>query len=100
MDAEVNTHTFRTMIIEESVCFISFAKYLKTYDSVVQYSNTKDMHVTQDLNSLGEIIAHAQYSVDEQNKYIFRAYSIRITVKKPLKSVCMFVVLAIVVETN
>ena len=32
------------------------------------------MHVTQDLNSFGEIIAHAQCSVDEKNTNIFRVY--------------------------
>jgi hypothetical protein len=30
------------------------------------FSNAKDMRVTQDLNSFGEIIAHAQCSVDEK----------------------------------
>jgi hypothetical protein len=39
------------------------------------------MRVTQDLNSFGEIIAHAHYSVDEKNvdasKNIFRLYHIR-----------------------
>jgi hypothetical protein len=30
------------------------------------YSNAKDMRVTQNLNSFGEIIAHAQCSVDEK----------------------------------
>jgi hypothetical protein len=28
-------------------------------NSVFPYSNANDMHVTQDLNSFGEIIAHA-----------------------------------------
>ena len=41
------------------------AKYLTADNSVFQYSNANDMHVTQDLNSFGEIIAHAQCSVDE-----------------------------------
>jgi hypothetical protein len=36
------------------------------------------MRVTQDLNSFGEIIAHAQCSVDENKLYIFRVYNIRI----------------------
>jgi hypothetical protein len=45
MDAEVSTHTFLTMIMEECA---------------------KDMRVTQDLNSSGEVIAHAQCSVDEK----------------------------------
>ena len=34
-------------------------------NSVFQYSNANDMRVTQDLNSFGEIIAHAQCSADE-----------------------------------
>ena len=40
------------------------------------------MRVTQDLNSFGEIIAHAQCSVDEKKTYIFRMYHIRIIAKK------------------
>jgi hypothetical protein len=39
------------------------------------------MRVTQDLNSFGEIIAHAQCLVDEK-KYIFRVYHIRIIAKQ------------------
>jgi hypothetical protein len=39
-------------------------------NSVFQYSNANDMRVTQDLNSFGEIIAHAQCSVDKFNVYI------------------------------
>jgi hypothetical protein len=39
-------------------------------NSVFQYSNANDMRVTQDLNSFGEIIAHAQCSVDEKKIYI------------------------------
>jgi hypothetical protein len=35
-------------------------------NSVFLYSNANDMHVTQDLNSLGEIIAHAHCSIDEE----------------------------------
>jgi len=38
-------------------------------NSVVQESNANDMRVTQDLNSFGEIITHAQCSVDEKNIY-------------------------------
>jgi hypothetical protein len=68
------------------------------------------MRVTQDLNSFGEIIAHAQSSVDEK-KNIFRVYHIRIIAKQIgseicsqqleiCKSVCLFTVLAIVVETD
>jgi hypothetical protein len=49
-------------------------------NSVFPYSNAKDMRVTQDLNSFGEIIAHAQCSVDEKNIYIFRVYHIRIRI--------------------
>ena len=41
-------------------------------NSVFPYSNAKDMRVTQDLNSFGEIIAHAQCSVDDASKNIFR----------------------------
>jgi hypothetical protein len=41
------------------------------------------MHVTQDLNSFGEIIAHAHCSVDEKKYiYIFHVYHIRIIAKK------------------
>jgi hypothetical protein len=32
------------------------AKYLTAENSVFPYSNANDMHVTQDLNSFGEII--------------------------------------------
>jgi hypothetical protein len=39
------------------------------------------MRVTQDLNSFGKIIAHAQCSVDEQKIYIFRVYHIRLIAK-------------------
>jgi hypothetical protein len=49
------------------------------------YSNANDMRVTQDMNSFGEIIAHAQCSVDEKkNIYKFRVYHIRIIAKKKL----------------
>ena len=52
-------------------------------NSVFQYSNANDMRVTQDLNSFGEIIAHAQCSADEKIYiYIFRMYHIRIIAKK------------------
>jgi hypothetical protein len=34
-------------------------------NSVFQYSNANEMRVTQNLNSFREIIAHAQYSVDD-----------------------------------
>jgi hypothetical protein len=43
------------------------AKYLTADNSVFSYSNANDMRVTQDLNSFGEIIAHAHYSDDEKN---------------------------------
>jgi hypothetical protein len=49
-------------------------------NSVFPYSNANDMRVTQDLNSFGEIIAHAHCSVDEKNvgciasENIFRVY--------------------------
>jgi hypothetical protein len=42
------------------------AKYLTADNSVFPYRNANDMRVTQDLNSFGEIIAHAQCSVDEK----------------------------------
>jgi hypothetical protein len=51
-------------------------------NTVVQDSNAKDMRVTQDLNSFGETIAHAQCSVDDKNKNIFRVYHIRIIAKQ------------------
>jgi hypothetical protein len=40
------------------------------------------MRVTQDLNSFGEIITHAQCSVDEKTKNISHVYHIRIIAKK------------------
>jgi hypothetical protein len=43
--------------------------------------DANDMRVTQNLNSFGEIIAHAHCSVDEK-KNIFRVYHIRIIAKK------------------
>jgi hypothetical protein len=49
---------------------VQIAKYLTADDSIVQDSNANDMRVTQDFNSFGEIIAHAQCSVDETNIYI------------------------------
>ena len=49
-------------------------------NSVFPYSNANDMGMTQDLNSFGEIIAHAHCSVDE-NK-IYSVYHIRIIAKK------------------
>ena len=55
-------------------------------NSVFPYSNAKDMRVTQDLNSFGEIIAHAQCSVDENKIYIFRVYHIRIIAKNKIGS--------------
>jgi formylmethanofuran dehydrogenase subunit D len=55
-------------------------------NSVFQYSNANDMHVTQDLNSFGEIIAHAQCSVDEKkNIYIpCTIFAFHITLKELL----------------
>ena len=41
----------------------------------IPYSNAKDMYVTQDLNSLGEIIANAQCSVVNLMKKI-KIYSV------------------------
>jgi uncharacterized protein YaiI (UPF0178 family) len=64
-------------------------KYLTADNSVFPYSNAKDMCMTQDLNFFGEIIAHAQCSVDEQTQQL-----------EICKSVCMFIGLAIVVETD
>ena len=40
-------------------------------NSVFQYSNANDMRVTQDLNSFGEIIAHAQCSVRQSTDQNF-----------------------------
>jgi hypothetical protein len=51
-------------------------------NSVFQYSNANDMRVTQDLNSFGEIIAHAQCSVDEKKIYVFRVYHLKNNCKK------------------
>ena len=42
-------------------------QYLTADNSVFPYSNAHDMRVTQDLNSFGEIIAHAHCSVDEKS---------------------------------
>jgi hypothetical protein len=59
---------------------------LRADNSVFPDSNANDMHVTQDLNSVGDIIAHAHCSVDEKmsdaSKNIFRVYHIRIIAKK------------------
>jgi hypothetical protein len=52
-------------------------------NSVFPYSNANDVRVTQDLNSFGEIMAHAHCSVDEKKiKNIFRVYHVRIIAKK------------------
>jgi hypothetical protein len=55
-------------------------------NSVFPYSNANDMRVAQDLNSFGEIIAHAHCSVDEKmsdaSKNIFRVYHRRIIAPK------------------
>jgi hypothetical protein len=62
------------------------AKYLAADHSVFPYINANDMSVSQDLNSFGEIIAHAHCSVDEQmsdaSTNIFRVYHIRIIAHK------------------
>jgi hypothetical protein len=42
--------------------------------------------VTQDLNSFGEIITHAQCSVDEKNENIFLVYHIKIIANKKIGS--------------
>jgi hypothetical protein len=64
---------------------ITLKIHSKADNSVFQYSNANDMRVTQDLNSFGEIIAHAQCSVDEKIYiYIFRVYHIRIIATKKL----------------
>ena len=55
---------------------------MTTDNSVFQYSNANDMRVTQDLNSFGEIIAHAQCSVDEKKLKYIRVYHIRIIANK------------------
>jgi hypothetical protein len=55
-------------------------------NSVFPYSNAKDMRVTQDLNSFGEIITHAQCSVDEKNENIFLVYHIKIIANKKIGS--------------
>jgi hypothetical protein len=51
-------------------------------NSVFPHSNANDMRVTQNLNSFGEIVAHADCSVDEKKICIFRVYHIRIIAKK------------------
>jgi hypothetical protein len=53
---------FITCGSESSAPFEQIAKYLTADNSVFP----NDMRVTQDLNSFGEIIAHAQCSVDEK----------------------------------
>jgi hypothetical protein len=74
------------------------------------------MRVTQDVNPFGEIIAHAQCSVDEKklkyipcvphknncNKRIGSYDQVEICSQQLeiCKSVCMFIGLAIVVETD
>ena len=40
------------------------------------------MRVTHDFNCFGEIIAHAECSIDEKTLYIFRVYHIRIIAPK------------------
>jgi hypothetical protein len=47
----------------KSRIYEQIAKYLKADNSVFLYSNVNDMHVTQDLNSFGEIIAHEKSTI-------------------------------------
>ena len=52
-------------------------------NSVFPYSNAKDMRVTQDLNSFGEIILMRNVQLMKKIYiYIFRVYHIRIIAKK------------------
>ena len=43
------------------------SKSQNIWQQIILSSRTNDMHVTQDLNSFREIIAHAHCSVDEKN---------------------------------
>ena len=60
---KINCITFKI----RSKADFKIAKYLTADNSVFSYSNANDMRVIQDLNSFGEIIAHAHCSVDEKN---------------------------------
>jgi hypothetical protein len=76
--------TVYSTILEFKKSYWQLSKLLTSiivlYRSNPPYSNAKDMRVTQDLNSFGEIIAHAQLM--KKNKNIFRVYHIRIITKR------------------
>jgi formylmethanofuran dehydrogenase subunit D len=56
-----------TLKIRSKADFKSKSQNILTADhSVFQYSNANDMRVTHDFNSFGEIIAHAECSIDEK----------------------------------
>ena len=76
---------WKTNIVEFGIKYFHLICHLIL--PVFQYNNANDMRMTQDLNSFGEIIAHAQCSADEKiytTLYIFRVYHIRIIAKKKL----------------
>jgi hypothetical protein len=52
------------LICHKTLKIRSQADFKTADNSVFQYSNAIDMRVTQDLTYFGEIIAHAQCSVD------------------------------------
>jgi hypothetical protein len=54
-------------MFQVEICSQQLEIYKSADTSVFPYSNANDMHMTQDLNSFGEIIAHAHCSVDEKN---------------------------------
>jgi uncharacterized protein YutE (UPF0331/DUF86 family) len=54
---------FLAIIVETDLTFGCFVPMIADHDLV----NANDMHVTQDLNSFREIIAHAHCSVDDKN---------------------------------
>jgi hypothetical protein len=60
------------MIADHNLVKKSFGPMIADHD-LVNDSNANDMRVIQNLNSFGEIIAHAQCSVDEK-KYICIPY--------------------------
>jgi hypothetical protein len=69
---DLNTLSVNSLILMWYTRNEQIAKYLTADHSVFQYSNANDMRVTQDFNSFGKIIAHAQCSVDEKKKiYIY-----------------------------
>ena len=59
---------WKTNIVEFGIKYFHLICHLIL--PVFQYNNANDMRMTQDLNSFGEIIAHAQCSVDA-NIYIY-----------------------------